>query len=74
MSNEEQTRDEIEEVVNDEPVQEAVIETVIEEEPVVKERSKAKAKAKPKSKIAKEPIEPIEPIKEEDAPVVEERL
>ena len=32
MSDEEQTRDEIEDIVNDEPVQEAAIETVIEEE------------------------------------------
>ena len=32
MSDDEQTRDEIEEIVNDEePVQEAVIETIIEE-------------------------------------------
>ena len=30
MSGDDQTRDEIEEIVNDEPVQEAVIETIIE--------------------------------------------
>ena len=63
--NEEQTRDEIEEIDNDEPVQETAIEEVIEEEehkakPVVK--AKPKAKAKPKIKITKEPVEPIEPI------------
>ena len=32
MSGDDQTRDEIEEIVNDEPVQEAVVETIIEEE------------------------------------------
>ena len=31
MSDDDQTRDEIEEIVNDEPVQEAVIETIQEE-------------------------------------------
>ena len=43
MSDEEQTRDEIEELVNDdEPVQEAIIEDVIEEEvKPVKPKSKA---------------------------------
>ena len=71
-SDDERTRDEIEETVNDEPV-EAIIETIIEEEikPVVK--AKTKAKAKPKTKITKEPVEPIEPIKEEEVPAVEKR-
>ena len=56
MSDDDQTRDEIEEIVNDEPVQEPVQE---EEIKPVKSKSKAKAKAKPKIKITKEPIEPI---------------
>ena len=48
MSDEERTRDDIEEIVNDEPVQEAAIETIIEEVKPVKAKSIAKAKAKPK--------------------------
>ena len=74
MTDEEQTRDEIEETVNDEePVQETIIETITEEKvkPVIK--AKSKAKAKPKIKITKEPIEPIEPIVEEAVPVVEDK-
>ena len=61
MSGEEQTRGEVEELVKeDEPVQEAVIETVIEEEvKPVKAKSKAKAKAKPKVKITKEPFDKL---------------
>ena len=56
MTDEEQTRDEIEYIVNDEPVQEVVIEKVIEEvKPVGK--AKPKAKAKPKIKITKQPVE-----------------
>ena len=57
MSDDE-TREEIEEIVNDEPpVQEAVIETTLEEEakPV---KAKPQAKTKPKIKITKEPIKP----------------
>ena len=72
---EEQTRDEIEEIVNDEPpvqepVQGAVIETILEEETKpVKAKPKAKAKEKPKIKITKEPVEHIkeEIIKEPEA-------
>ena len=79
MSDDE-TRDEMEEIVNDEPVQEpaqeAVIETVVEEEvKPVKAKPKAKAKAKPKIKITKEPVEPIkeeEVTEEEPEPVIEE--
>ena len=62
---EEQTRDEIEELVNDEPaiqepVQEAVIETIWgEEAKPVKAKPKAKTIAKPNIKITKEPVEPI---------------
>ena len=73
MSDEEQARDEIEEIaINDEPV-DSVQETVIEEEakPV---KAKPEAKAQPKTKITKEPIEPIEHIKEEEhEPIVEEK-
>ena len=71
MSEDDQTRAEIEEIVKHESVQGAVIE---EEQKPVKAKSKAKAKAKPKIKITKEPVEPVEPIKEEEhEPVVEEK-
>ena len=74
---EEQTRDEIEEIVNVEPVQEpaqeAVVETILEEAKQVKTKAKAKAKAKPKTKITKEPVEPIKeyPLKEKHEPIIE---
>ena len=73
MSDEEQTRDEIEEIVKeDDPVQEAVIETVIEEDvKPVKTKPKATAQAKPKVKITKEPVEQIK--EEEPEPVAEEK-
>ena len=71
MSDDE-TREEIEEIVNDGPVQEAIVETILEEEakPV---KAKPKAKATPKIKITKGPVEPIkvEVIKEEPEPIVE---
>ena len=78
-SDEEQTRYEIEEIVNDEPpvqepVQETVIETILgEEAKPVKAKPKATTKAIPKLKITKEPVEPIkeEGIKDLE---VEERL
>ena len=56
MSDDEQieTREVIERLVNEEPVQE----TVIEEE-VKPVKQKSKAKAKPKIKITKEPVETI---------------
>ena len=78
MPDDEQTRDEIEEIVNEGPVQEAVMETVTEEEvKPAKAKSNAKSKANPKTKIAIEPVEPTkeeEPIKkEEPEPVVEEK-
>ena len=76
MSGDEQTRDEIEETVNDEPVQKAVAETIQEEEiKPVKAKPKAKAKAKPKIKTTKEPVEPIEsaePVEPESLVAVEE--
>ena len=51
MSDDDQTRDEIEKIVNDGPVQEAAIETIIEEEvkPVkanLKQRQKQNLKSK----------------------------
>ena len=70
-SDEEQTRDGIEEIDNNEPpvqepVQEAISETILEEFKPVK--AKPKAKAKPKIKITKESIEPIkeETVKEHE--------
>ena len=56
MSGDERTRDEIEEIVNDEPVQEAVQESV--QEAVIE----PKAKAKPKIKITKQAVEPVESV------------
>ena len=78
MSDDERTRDEIENIVNDKPVQgpvqEAVIETIIEvEAKPVKAKPKAKAKAKLKTKITKEPVESVEPAEPEPVVVVEEK-
>ena len=57
MSDDEQTRDEIEYIFNEELVQEPVQEAVQEEEEhkakPLKAKPKAKAKAKPKTKITK---------------------
>ena len=73
---EEETREEIEEIVNnEEPVKEEPIKEEVKEE--VKEeikpkaKSKSKAKAKPKVKIVKEPVEAVQKI-EEPVEVVEE--
>ena len=71
---EEETREKIEEIINnEEPVacvseapQEAVIEPIIEEEEV-KPKPKPKSRAKAKIKIVKEPV--VEPVVE----VVEEK-
>ena len=71
---EEETRDDIIEVINnEEPVKEAVCETVIEEEVKEEEikpkaKAKSKSRAKPKIKIVKESIEPVEPIVVEEKP------
>ena len=64
MSDDDPTRDEIDKIVNDEPVQEPVQEEI---KPVVSAKPKAKAKATPNIKITKEPVEPIkeEVIEEE---------
>ena len=68
MSEEEETREKIEEITNnEEPVKEAVIEPIIEEEEEVKPKPKPKARAKAKIKIVKEPV--VEPVVE----VVEEK-
>ena len=67
---EEEPREEIEEIVdNGEPIEEAVIETIIEEEDKPKPKSKPKTRAKPNIKITKEPVE--EAIVEE--PIIEEQ-
>ena len=87
MTDEEKTREQIEEIVNniDEPVnEEPVKEEPVKEEPV-KEEAKPKAKprasrAKPKQiKIVKESVQPVEPVVVEEKPkepvveVVEEK-
>ena len=77
MSDDEQTRDEIEYIINDEPVQEAVIETVVEEKEERKTKpvkTKSKAKAEPKIKITKQPIGPVETIEPQPVIEVEEQL
>ena len=54
---EEETRDDIIVLIdNEEPVKEAVIEPIIEEEEEVKPKPKPKARAKAKIKIVKEPV------------------
>ena len=74
---EEESREEVEDIINnEEPLKEAVIETIIEEEeevkPKPKSKPKAKTKAKPKIKITKEPVEEaIQKVEEE--PIVEEQ-
>ena len=71
---EEESREQIEEIINnEEPVKEAVIETIIEEEEIKpKPKPKTKSRAKPKITITKEPVEEaIQKVEEE--PVVEEK-
>ena len=63
----EEPREHIELINNEEPVKEAVIETTIEEVKL-KAEPKTKSRAKPKNKITKEPVEPII----EEGPIVEE--
>ena len=63
---EEETREQIEEIVNnEETVKEAVIEPIIEEEEEVKPKPKPKARAKPKVKIVKEPVVEVVEVVEE---------
>ena len=71
---EEESREQIEELINnEEPVKEAIIETIIEEEEIKpKAKAKTKSRAKPKIKITKEPVE--EAIqKNEEEPIIEEQ-
>ena len=72
MADDEPTRDEIEKIVNDEPVEpvEAVTETITEEEVKPVAKAKTKAKAKPQIQITKETVESI---KEEEVPAVEQK-
>ena len=76
---EEETREKIEEIINnDEPIKEEIKEEnkeeVKEEEVKPKAKPKSKPRAKPKHiKITKESVEPVEPIVEEaPRPIVEE--
>ena len=63
---EEESRDDIIDIVNNEdPVKEAVIEPIIEEEEEVKPKPKPKARAKPKVKIVKEPVVEVVEVVEE---------
>ena len=63
---EEETREQIEEIVNtEETVKEAVIEPIIEEKEEVKPKPKPKARAKPKVKIVKEPVVEVVEVVEE---------
>ena len=71
MTDEEKTREQIEEIVNnnnEETVNEEPI-TEIQEE-VIKPKAKAKSRAKAKVKIVKEPVEPVveEPVVVEEKP------
>ena len=62
---EEETREQIEEIVNnEETVKEAVIEPIIEEEEV-KPKPKPKTRAKAKIKIVKEPVVEVVEVVEE---------
>ena len=80
MSEEETREDIIELINNEEPVKEAICETIIdevkEEEIKPKAKPKSKPRAKPEIKIVKEPVvETIEPVVEEiiEPIVVEEK-
>ena len=84
MTDEEKTREQIidivnneEEIVQEEPVKEEIKEEVKKEE--AKPKAKSKPRAKPKVKIVKESVEPVEPVVVEEKPkepvveVVEEK-
>ena len=61
---EEESREQIEDIINnEEPVKEAVIEPIIEEEEEVKPKPKPKARAK--IKIVKEPVVEVVEVVEE---------
>ena len=66
---EEETRDDIIDIINnEEPVKEEVKEEIKEE---AKPKAKSKPRAKPKVKIVKESVQPVEPVVVEAEPVVE---
>ena len=74
----EETREKIEEIINnEEPVKEEIKEEAKEEEIKPKAKPKSKSRAKPKIKIVKESVEPVELIVVEEKPepivVVEEK-
>ena len=75
---EEETREEIEQIVNnneeikEEIVKEEIVKEDVKEE-VVKPKAKAKTRAKPKVKIVKEPVEVLEIIEEQEAQVTVEK-
>ena len=79
MSDQEESREEIEQIVNNnnEEIQEEIKEEVkeeIKEEKLPKAKPKSKAKAKPKVKISKEPVvEVAEKIEEKEEEIVEEK-
>ena len=55
---EEESREEVEELINnEEPIKEAAVETIIEEKVKLKAKPKTKSRAKPKITITKEPVE-----------------
>ena len=78
---EEETREQIEDIINNneepvkEPINEEIKEEVKEEEIKPKAKPKSKSRAKPKIKTVKESVEPVEPIVEEiiEPIVVEEK-
>ena len=66
MSEEEESRADIIDIINnEEPVKEAVIEPIIEEEEEVKPKPKPKARARAKIKIVKEPVVEVVEVVEE---------
>ena len=78
MTDEEKTREQIidivnneEEIVQEEPVKEEIKEEIKKEE--AKPKAKRASRAKPKVKISKESVEPVEPVvvEEKPEPVVE---
>ena len=75
---EEESREQIEYLVNnEEPVKDEINEEINEEELKPKAKPKAKSRAKPKIKITKEPAEPIEEeteVEEEPSPVKVDKL
>ena len=81
MTDEEKTREQIIDIVNNEeaPVNEEIVKEEIKEEPVKQEEVKPKAKprasrAKPKVKIVKESVEPVvEVVEEKPVEVIAEK-